>query len=167
MRTNNWKNRMKNSANFLRSFLAVALMAVVLTSCDDEKKIDYSDMPGSAQSFVEQYFNGIDIQSVIREKDDGTTEYHVTLTNGTELEFNKSGDWTSIECHFSTLPDGILLPAISSDIRERHTDARIHGVDKELGGFVVEVNADSTEWDMYYTTEGEFSHESKDTPDYD
>ena len=62
---------------------------------------------------------------------------------------------------------GILLPAISSDIRERHTDARIHGVDKELGGFVVEVNADSTEWDMYYTTEGEFSHESKDTPDYD
>ena len=166
MKKNNWKNRMKNPAAALRGFLAVALMSVVLTACDDEKRIDYTDMPGSAQAFVEQYFGNVDVQSVIRDKDDGTT-YDVTLMNGTEIEFDKNGNWTSIECHFSTLPDGILLPAISSDIRERHTDARIHGVDKELGGFVVDVTAESTEWEMYYTSQGEFLREVKEYPDYD
>lgn len=82
------------------------LLFVILTvvSCDkDEKEIGYDALPQKAQQFIAQYFPMAECSRIVRDKDDGTTEYEAWLSDGTELDFDKQGDWTSVDCKFSAL----------------------------------------------------------------
>ena len=62
------------------------LLSVILTvvSCDkDEKEIGYDALPQKAQLFIAQYFPMAECSRIVRDKDDGTTEYeaaHGTVT---------------------------------------------------------------------------------------
>ena len=162
------KNLIKESGSravaWLRGVLALCVAALALTACDgdDEKRIGLEGLPNNAQVFIETYFNGVEVSSVIREKDDGRTTYDVLLADGTDIEFDNNGDWTSIDCFFSPLPSGILLAAITDKVEELHPGATIHGVDKEVGGYAVEVLDNGVEWDMYFNLQGDFGREVQD-----
>lgn len=150
------------------AFLPVLLGVWMLSSCDDEKRIDFEDLPGEARSFVETYFPGAEILSISREKDDGRKDYQVKLSDGTDMEFNEDGEWTSIECYFSTLPEGILPANVIAKVEELHPDGYINGVDKELGGYVVEVSTpEGTDWNMRFNTQFEYVSQSQDRHGYD
>ena len=110
------------------------LLSVILTvvSCDkDEKEIGYDALPQKAQLFIAQYFPMAECSRIVRDKDDGTTEYEAWLSDGTELDFDKQGDWTSVDCKFSALPEGILPEAIATDIATRYPDAVPYKVEKQ------------------------------------
>ena len=150
------------------AFLPILLGVWMLSACDDEKRIDFGDLPGQARSFVETYFPDVDILSVIREKDDGRKEYQVKLSDGTEMEFDEDGVWTSIECHFSRLPEGILPADVTAKVDELHPGGYINGVDKELGGYVVEVtDVEGIDWEMRFNAEFGYVSQSQDRHDYD
>ena len=89
----------------LLAFLPILLGVWMLSSCDDEKKIDFGDLPSEARSFIENYFPSADILSIVQEKEDGRKEYQVKLSDGTDMEFDEDGEWTNIECYFSPLPE--------------------------------------------------------------
>ena len=98
---------------------SLLLLSVILTaaSCDkDEKEIGYDALPQKAQQFIAQYFPMMECTRAVRDKDGGTTEYEAWLSDGTELEFDGQGEWTSVDCKFSALPDGILPEAIATDM---------------------------------------------------
>ncbi len=150
----------------LLAFLPMLLGVLLLSSCDDEKKIDFADLPSQARSFVETYFPDVDILSVIQEKDDGRKEYQVKLSDGTDMEFDEAGAWISIECYFSPLPEGILPANVTAKVDELHPEGYINGVDKELGGYVVEVTAaDGIDWDMRFNAQFEYVSQSQDRND--
>ena len=150
----------------LLAFLPMLLGVLLLSSCDDEKKIDFADLPSQARSFVETYFPDVDILSVIQEKDDGRKEYQVKLSDGTDMEFDEAGTWISIECYFSPLPTGILPANVITKVEELHPEAYINGVEKELGGYVVEVtDAGGIDWDMRFNAQFEYVSQSQDRND--
>ena len=131
----------------LLAFLPILLGVWMLSSCDDEKKIDFGELPGEARSFIENYFPSADILSIVQEKEDGRKEYQVKLSDGTDMEFDEDGEWTNIECYFSPLPTGILPANVITKVEELHPEAYINGVEKELGGYVVEVtDAGGIDW---------------------
>lgn len=148
------------------AFLPILLGVWMLSSCDDEKRIDFEDLPDQARSFVETYFPSVDILSIVQEKDDGRKEYQVRLSDGTDMEFDEDGAWTSIECHFSTLPEGILPAKVTAKVEELHPGGYINGVDKEVGGYVVEVtDIDGIDWDMRFDAQFEYVSQSQDRND--
>lgn len=150
----------------LLAFLPILLGVWMLSSCDDEKKIDFGDLPSEARSFIENYFPGADILSIVQEKEDGRKEYQVKLSNGTDMEFDEDGEWTNIECYFSPLPTGILPANVITKVEELHPEAYINGVEKELGGYVVEVtDADGIDWDMRFNAQFEYVSQSQDRND--
>lgn len=103
------------------------LLFVVLAaaSCDkdSEKEIGYDALPQKARQFIAQYFPNAECTRIVRDKDDGTTEYETWFSDGTELDFDKQGDWTSVDCKFSALPEGILPEAIATDIATRYPES--------------------------------------------
>lgn len=104
--------------------LLLLLVILAAASCDkDEKEIGYDALPQKARQFIAQYFPGVKCTRAVRDKDDGTTEYEAWLSDGTELDFDGQGDWTSVDCMFSALPNGILPEAIATDIATRYPDA--------------------------------------------
>lgn len=155
------KNVWKEYGRTLAAWMCAVMVAVGFAACDkdSEKRIDFGGLPNNAQVFIETYFANVEISSVIREKDDGRTTYDVLLSDGTDIEFNSSGEWTSINCFFSPLPSGILMTAITDKIEELHPGATIHGVDKEIGGYKVEVLDNGIEWEMYFNAQGVFGRE--------
>ncbi|CCX63199.1 putative uncharacterized protein [Bacteroides sp. CAG:598] len=150
----------------LLAFLPILLGVWMLSSCDDEKKIDFGDLPSEARSFIENYFPSADILSIVQEKEDGRKEYQVKLSDGTDMEFDEDGEWTNIECYFSPLPTGILPANVITKVEELHPEAYINGVEKELGGYVVEVtDAGGIDWDMRFNAQFEYVSQSQDRND--
>ncbi len=150
----------------LLAFFPILLGVWMLSSCDDEKKIDFGDLPSEARSFIENYFPSADILSIVQEKEDGRKEYQVKLSNGTDMEFDEDGEWTNIECYFSPLPTGILPANVITKVEELHPEAYINGVEKELGGYVVEVtDAGGIDWDMRFNAQFEYVSQSQDRND--
>lgn len=150
----------------LLAFLPILLGVWMLSSCDDEKKIDFGDLPSEARSFIENYFPNADILSIVQEKEDGRKEYQVKLSDGTDMEFDEDGEWTNIECYFSPLPTGILPANVITKVEELHPEAYINGVEKELGGYVVEVtDAGGIDWDMRFNAQFEYVSQSQDRND--
>lgn len=154
------------SVRKLLAFFPILLGVWMLSSCDDEKKIDFGDLPSEARSFIENYFPSADILSIVQEKEDGRKEYQVKLSNGTDMEFDEDGEWTNIECYFSPLPTGILPANVITKVEELHPEAYINGVEKELGGYVVEVtDAGGIDWDMRFNAQFEYVSQSQDRND--
>ena len=150
----------------LLAFFPILLGVWMLSSCDDEKKIDFGDLPSEARSFIENYFPSADILSIVQEKEDGRKEYQVKLSDGTDMEFDEDGEWTNIECYFSPLPTGILPANVITKVEELRTEAYINGVEKELGGYVVEVtDAGGIDWDMRFNAQFVFVSQSQDRND--
>lgn len=137
------------------------LLSVILTvvSCDkDEKEIGYDALPQKAQLFIAQYFPMAECSRIVRDKDDGTTEYEAWLSDGTELDFDKQGDWTSVDCKFSALPEGILPEAIATDIATRYPDAVPYKVEKQPVGYEIDIPC----WELYYNYQGTFIRAERD-----
>lgn len=150
----------------LLAFFPILLGVWMLSSCDDEKKIDFGDLPSEARSFIKNYFPSADILSIVQEKEDGRKEYQVKLSDGTDMEFDEDGEWTNIECYFIPLPTGILPANVITKVEELHPEAYINGVEKELGGYVVEVtDAGGIDWDMRFNAQFEYVSQSQDRND--
>lgn len=116
---------MKQKFLHMLPIVALMMMAFSLQGCDrDEKTIDFSGLPQTAQQFILRFFPGTETAYSKWEKDDGRKEYEVLLSDGTELKFDSSGVWLSVDCVFSTLPAGIIPAAIADDMALRYPDAR-------------------------------------------
>lgn len=109
-----------------------------LQSCD-EKKLDFGRLPSAAQAFIQQYFPDATVTYAERDRDDGKKDYTVRLSDGTEIEFDENGDWTSVDCNFSQLPEGIIPAAAAEYIATNFPDAKPYKVDKEYGGYEVSI----------------------------
>ena len=127
-------------------------------ACDKEKEIGYDALPSQARQFIEQYFPGVECTRIVRDKDNGTTEYEAWLSDGTELDFDNQGQWTNVDCKFSALPDGILPEAIATDITTRYPDAVPYKVEKQPGGYEIDISG----WELYYNYQGTFIRAERD-----
>ena len=138
---------------FIICSLQLLFVLLAATSCnDDEKQIDYEMLPERARQFIQLYFPTEQCVRVVLDKDDGKTEYDAWLNNGTELEFDKRGEWISVDCRFSAVPAGILPEAITADIATRYPNAVVFKAEKQLSGYEIDIAG----WDLYYNQQGAF-----------
>ena len=77
-------------------------------------------MPPEALAFIKRYFPEAQISHIKIEKEFLRVEkYEVLLTDRTEVEFDRKGVWTEVECDHVQVPLG-LLPAYVSEYVEKH-----------------------------------------------
>ena len=139
-----------------RAFLTiVAALAslVVLASCDnDEKHLDYNELPNVAKSFINNHFGDNEARSVIKEYDDLTYHYEVDLTDGTKIEFNKNGEWREVENRVEGVPTSILPAGIVSYVQENYGSYFIVSVERDRQ-YDIELNNDL---DLDFSLDGDF-----------
>lgn len=143
---------MKMKRTFITAFFAMLLVVFSVSCSSEEKEFDYAALPMSAQQFVKQYFAGASYSRVEKEKDNGFWEYEVLLSDGSKVEFNEKGEWTSVECKYSEIPVGIIPTVIAEDIAKRHPDLKPYKIEKEVGGYEIDIPG----YDLYYNYDGMF-----------
>ena len=138
-------------------FVAFLAGAAALTGCDDERKIRESQLPDVARDFISRYFQDEKILYAEKDRDDRVITYNVRLSDGSEIEFDESGIWLSVDCKFSPVPDGIVPAAILSHLETYVPGGtEIFKIEKEWGGYEVEI---SNGRDLVYDGDGNFVRE--------
>ncbi|MDE6110012.1 MAG: PepSY-like domain-containing protein [Muribaculaceae bacterium] len=81
-------------------------------------------------------------------------EYEVILTDGTEITFDRNGNWENVEtARNKQVPDAFLPKSIKTYVARNHKGTKIVGIEKERNGFEVEL---SNGIDMKFDKNGEF-----------
>ncbi len=132
----------------MRKFLwgmLIALMMAGMQSCENNTNfgnISPNKLPNAAKSFIEQYFADQTIVAAEKEMDDGQIVYEVTLSDGTELDFDENGEWTDVDCQNRQVPDGIVPEKIRSYVATNYPDNFIVEIEHKYNRYRIELNND-------------------------
>lgn len=104
----------------------------------DSYTIKREQLPEEAQQMLEKYFpkakiGMIKIDRHLLKK----TDYDVRLVNGTTIEFNNSGKWTSVDCKSREVPEGLVTKTIRNYIQKNYADIKIVKVKKKSSGYEI------------------------------
>ena len=109
----------------------------------DKYSIDRADLPAEAREFLELHFPKSKIAMIKVDKHLlKKTDYDVKLVNGTKVEFNNSGKWTSVDCKRSAVPEKIVPDAIKRYVKKNCPDVKIVRIEKTATQFEVELSDD-------------------------
>jgi hypothetical protein len=81
------------------------------------------------------------------------TSYDVVLEGDVKVEFNRSGDWTSVDCERSRVPNGVLPQGVLDYVTKRFAGAYVVEIEKGLRGYEVKLSNDI---DLEFDKDGKF-----------
>lgn len=147
---------MKRMTAILSVATAMVLLCGLSASADDVR-VNYSELPAKAKSFVAKYFG--ETPSVREVELDGG-EYTVELRNGYEVKFNSAGDPIEIDAQGKKKLDvdmvKALLPSRAVDYLSKKK--LLNDVDEikfvRGGGYVVEIDKMMKERKLRFDSEG-------------
>ena len=116
--------------------ILVSLLLSTMAIFADNEKItrDKSVLPSVCRNFISANFGQTEISHIKIESNLlGTKGYDVILTNGVNVEFDKSGEWKEIEARHSSIPLGV---------RKNFPDNTVISVDKDTREYEVKLNND-------------------------
>lgn len=125
--------------------ILIALVAVLGISsaavARDTYARDASVLPKAAQVALSKNFKaGVNLVKI--DKTLGrVSEYEVVLTDGTEITFDRNGNWESVEIGSrGNIPAAFVPAPISQYVKKTQKGAKIVGIDRESSGYEVELS---------------------------
>ena len=123
-------------------FSIIAILGFVgFAKADDTYAHDASVLPKAAQTTIANNFKA-KVSVVKIDKDFGRiSEYETILTDGTEISFDRDGNWENVEVNnMHSVPAGFIPKEIRAYVNSNHKGMRIVGIDKERSGYDVELS---------------------------
>lgn len=121
-----------------KRFFLVALMCMIMsaTTFASDRVITANQLPAAAQTFINQTFPGASI--MYAEIDDG--KYEVHLNDGTEINFDRKGNWDKVDCKLKAVPTHLIPATIASNVETQFSGTVITKIDKERYGYEIELS---------------------------
>ena len=99
-----------------------------------------SEPTPAIQQFVKTYFPETTI--LYTQFDDG--EYEVRLSDGTEIDFTRKGEWKNIDCKhsniYTSVPDALIPVEIANYVKSSFPDESIIKIDKDRRDWEIELS---------------------------
>lgn len=123
--------------------IAALIVAVAFGASADTYTIKRDKLPAAAREMLDTYFpkkkvSMIKVDRHLLRK----TDYDVKLTDGTKIEFNNAGKWTSVDCKTRKVPDGLIPKTIRNYIAKNFPEPFITEIEKKSSGYEVELSDD-------------------------
>ncbi len=114
-------------------FISMAILFGALTTvlADDDKPVTIDQLPTKAKSFITEYFSNEKVALAKEEKDFWNSTFEVIFVNGNKLEFDNKGNWTEVNCKYSSVPEKIVPSAIMSYIKKNYPDCKVLTIEIE------------------------------------
>lgn len=124
--------------------------ALYVTACADGKPTvaRTTDLPVLARNFLKKHFSTLTVNQVTVESRFIGKKYEVTLAGGGEIEFDKNGNWTKIDCRRNAMPESAVPGKILQYVKLHYPDYFVSVIEKEDGGYEVEMRDISSGHDI-------------------
>ena len=121
----------------LIALITAVVLAIGGISARDRVYNSSEPLPAEAKTMLKKYFPLLKVNHVKVDKDLLSTEYEVILSDGTEVDFNKDGDWKSIDRGQKAVPDALVLKPIREYVAKAYPGQKIVDIDKDRKGYEV------------------------------
>ena len=123
-------------------FAAALLFAgITATQADNrELPITIDKLPAAAQSFLKSHFADLTLAYAIEEPQYIGSEYEVTYTDRTEVEFDSKGEWTTVDRKYVAVPASIVPKQISDYVAGNFAGQAIYKIDRDRYTWEVELS---------------------------
>ena len=111
--------------------LFVSMLVLATTaSAGNDKPIQVSQLPQTAQQFIKKYFGDRKV-AFAKEESDFRKSYEIAFKNGDKIEFARKGEWTAIECKYRAVPTGIIPAPIAKYVADNYPDNKIVQIERD------------------------------------
>lgn len=117
------------------------IISVISVSARSNYSHNVADLPMAAQTTLKNNFKA-SLSHIKIEKDFGkVSEYDVILTDGSEITFDRNGNWKEIEVkNTSSIPSALIPVAIDTYVKNNQKKVKITGIEKSRSGYEVELS---------------------------
>lgn len=148
-----------NNNNYpkMKKILSMTLLTIVIlqSACaGDVITHDTKRLPEAARKFISTYFTKAQVSHIKIESElFQTQKYEVLLTDRTEIDFNRHGEWLEVDCDKSPVPVGLIPPYVAWYMQENFPGAYVVKIErKRRGGVEIDLNND---WTITFNARGE------------
>ena len=107
----------------------------------DKYTLDRDNLPVKAQEMITTYFPKAKISMIKVDKHLlKKTDYDVKLVNGTKIEFNNAGKWTSVDCKTREVPQGLIMKPIRNYLKKNFNDEKVVKIEKKSWGYELKLS---------------------------
>lgn len=117
-----------------------ALLLSVGAAYADKYTINRDNLPAQAQEMLTKHFPKAKVAMIKVDRHlFKKTDYDVKLVNGTKIEFNNAGRWTSVDCKTRAVPDALVPKSIRNYVKKNFDGVKITQIERKLKGFEIEL----------------------------
>ncbi len=136
------------------SCLLVSMVVIASTACADNDKVtnNVNELPQVSRTFLNNYFNGKNISHIKIDKDFLLVDsYDVILTDGTTVEFDRSGEWKEVKSFQQNIPSALIPDFVQKYVDQNYPGQKILAVEREKREISVDL---SNEIELTFNNEG-------------
>lgn len=140
----------------MKRLLSIAFLALLFSAFTfaNEKIVSAEDLPQEARDFITENFSGVNVNFVLQDNDD----YEVMLMDGTEVEFDKKGNWEKVK-NREKLPTSILPSEAAAYISKVYPGTDIIEIEKNWNKYDVKL---ANNWELRFDKDGNFQKQEFD-----
>ncbi|MBR4506858.1 MAG: PepSY-like domain-containing protein [Bacteroidales bacterium] len=135
---------------------ATIVAAMSLAACheDGKKVIDFSELPLTAQTFVQTHFTDKLVSTVFHDNEVADNEYEVIFTDGANIDFTSNGEWDEVEDRDTNgVPTAIIPLGVIDYVAANHAGLYVVQIGKDRNNYDVELN---NTIELVFNKNGEF-----------
>ena len=121
-------------------FLLVCVFSIQVALADNDKPINFTQLPQAAQKFVKQHFPKAKIAFVKMETELFDKSYDVVFNNGDKLEFDKKGEWTEVNCKSTVVPAKVIPALIKKYVETNYPEAKVLSIERDRYDYEVKLS---------------------------
>lgn len=122
--------------------ILTTLLAITGLISFKDSVITADRLPDTARSFIDEYFHDNSISYIKKDHKLTKTSYKVVLQDGSEIGFNKTGEWDNIDCKRNPVPAALVPDAIAEFVLEHFPGQQVVKIERETFGYGIELSGD-------------------------
>lgn len=134
--------------------LLICIFGFSISASAQKTTIQVNELPENAKSFIKQHFKNETVSYVIKEEEFLVIdEYKVALSDGTEIEFTKNGNWKEISNKTKGIKSSVIPNKILNYCTKSFPNTNIKKIEKSRWKYDVEL---SNDLDLEFDSDGNF-----------
>ena len=131
----------------MKTIIKKTLMALVClvtfqqaAMADNDKPINVNQLPATAQQVIKSNFAGKKVALAKVESGLIDKSYDVIFTTGEKIEFDRSGNWTEVDCKRSEVPAKLVPTQINTYVNANYSGNKILKIEKDRSEYEINLS---------------------------